>query len=578
MHSNPLFFTPPGIPRSLMPPCTVAAPSLPRRNDLPPPPLELPQNVSPLPERNEEIANKIGGYWESRSAKDLFAPSSPDSDMFIALNVRVELLESVINSQSEVSEIVNRANENNMTYGEAISILQKCFYLRCAYVLALDSMGNGSGVTWKKCCKQAIKKMRQEGLQKVSSWRSISRWNRIFRTNEIFPHPNVKIELKREYSPLFLELYPEAKDKIREWGSNNLQGLTAEKLANYVRTELVVEIHQQHVSESNAQNPPLTAMTIEEFKRSVKIREFCVATAWKYMKFLLFKWDERRKTYYSDKHESEENVRAREEFTKKYMEYEKKSHVWIQLTKEQKEKLENDAKDPLLPNISYQVDEDTFEFHIDSHPSFYDMEPQLSVRMPENVRPVIIAGQDESVIKQNIYPNRTWYNHLGACHLLPKTDGQSKMISAYTGRKFGLGLHITDEQFEAINDKRTNDNSEWKNYVSEDSAMEVYGSIQKKKLTSKHVLIQNFDFGVNQDGFWSYHHMALQNEDAFDILSVVYPYSDFVILMDQSSGHTKKRENGLDVSKMSKNWGGNKDHVMRSTTVREVGEFADGNT
>ena len=75
--------------------------------------------------------------------------------------------------------------------------------------------------------------------------------------------------------------------------------------------------------------------------------------------------------------------------------------------------------------------------------------------------------------------------------------------------------------------------------------MEVYGLIQKKKLTSKHVLIQYFDLGVNQDDFWSYHHMALQNEDVFDILSVVYPDSDFEILMDQSSGHTTKRENGL---------------------------------
>ena len=127
------------------------------------------------------------------------------------------------------------------------------------------------------------------------------------------------------------------------------------------------------------------------------------------------------------------------------MEYEKKSHVWIQVTKEQKEQLENNKKDPLLPYISYQVDEDTFEFHIDSHPPFYDMEPQLSVRMHENAISVVIAGQDEPVIKQNIYPNRTWYNHLGACHLFPKTDGQSKMISAYTGPKFGRRLHLTDE-------------------------------------------------------------------------------------------------------------------------------------
>ena len=72
-------------------------------------------------------------------------------------------------------------------------------------------------------------------------------------------------------------------------GGNILQGLKAEKLTNYVRTELIVEIHQQYVNECNAQSPPLAAMTIEEFKKSVKIREFCITTAWKYIFFLLFK-------------------------------------------------------------------------------------------------------------------------------------------------------------------------------------------------------------------------------------------------------------------------------------------------
>lgn len=55
------------------------------------------------------------------------------------------------------------------------------------------------------------------------------------------------------------------------------------------------------------------------------------------------------------------------------------------------------------------------------------------------------------------------------------------------------------------------------------------------KLTSSHALIRYFDLGLHNEGLWNYDHMALQNEDAFDILSQVFPDYDFCFIMEQST-------------------------------------------
>ena len=158
----------------------------------------------------------------------------------------------------------------------------------------------------------------------------------------------------------------------------------------------------------------------------------------------------------------------------------------------------------------------------------------------------------------------------GATTLLPKSDGLTKMLSGYVIRDTGLGIELTDEQFDAINKRTTDTDSMWNEYISNDSALEIYGETKKTKLTSKHALVQYFDVGMHNEGYWNYHRMALQNEDAFDVLSVVFPNCDFVLLMDQSSGHGKRRQGGLDANNMNM-FGRGKKEKMRETMVPENG-------
>ena len=149
------------------------------------------------------------------------------------------------------------------------------------------------------------------------------------------------------------------------------------------------------------------------------------------------------------------------------------------------------------------------------------------------------------------------------------------MFSAFCARCFGLGLTVSDEELEEINQRRNSER--FSHYISRDAAMEIYGSTKKKLLTDedKLTLVQSMMVGINADGYWNSNYMSLQIEDAVDVLSIVYPQCDIVFLMDQSSGHGKAAKDAIVVRELNKTWGGVSDAVekMRDSIVREVGEY-----
>ena len=142
------------------------------------------------------------------------------------------------------------------------------------------------------------------------------------------------------------------------------------------------------------------------------------------------------------------------------------------------------------------------------------------------------------------------------------------MISGFQSREFGLGLRdlLTKEILDQINSNRRG-----QKYISEIDAMLVKNKIEKGDLTDDPAL-RFFDAGVNKDGYWTNSHLKIQLEDLYDCLSVIFPNFDFLIMLDQSSGHCKVREDGLVVSKLNVNYGG-KASNMRDTTIHELGEF-----
>ena len=60
----------------------------------------------------------------------------------------------------------------------------------------------------------------------------------------------------------------------------------------------------------------------------------------------------------------------------------------------------------------------------------------------------------------------------------------------------------------------------------------------------------------------------MQLEDCADVLQHLYPQFDYLFLFDHSSGHDKQREDGLNVKKMTKSFGGNQ-RKMRDTVIKQ---------
>ena len=106
-----------------------------------------------------------------------------------------------------------------------------------------------------------------------------------------------------------------------------------------------------------------------------------------------------------------------------------------------------------------------------------------------------------------------------------------------------------------------------KNYVDEESAIAVHGTIEKKDLESTPWSVE-FAFGANYDGYWTYDHLACQIEDLTDVVQVMFPWVQLHVLVDHSSGHDKTRPDGLNPNNMNKEFGG-KHKAMHSTLIKE---------
>ena len=137
------------------------------------------------------------------------------------------------------------------------------------------------------------------------------------------------------------------------------------------------------------------------------IEKLHLVTAQRWMKKLGFKYEPVRKSYYVDNHESEENVRYRNEFIERYFQYELITHRWYSICDEERRLMVERGE--ISESLGYEYEKDGRkyrEFHIDDHCRFQaacDHLPYggyLSIRKPKDKKKAMILGQDEVIIKQ----------------------------------------------------------------------------------------------------------------------------------------------------------------------------------
>ena len=231
-----------------------------------------------------------------------------------------------------------------------------------------------------------------------------------------------------------------------------------------------------------------------------------------------------------------------------------------------------DKKDvDLAEAYTYTVgDIEMFEFHVDSSKELIDFVPQemqkfggnLSVRKPQNEKPLIRIGQDEAIFHQFQLGRKTWILANGQKRIDPKNDGDGIMVSAFNSRVFGFGMLIDDIDWPKVNQNRSG-----KRYADEEAATEVLGNASKCDLSrDNNPFVKTFGVGVNFDGYWNHHQMSVQFEDVHDIVSIMYPNADVEYYFDHSSCHDKLRENGLNAKDMNREYGGAQ-RCMRDSTI-----------
>jgi hypothetical protein len=166
-------------------------------------------------------------------------------------------------------------------------------------------------------------------------------------------------------------------------------------------------------------------------------------------------------------------------------------------------------------------------------------------------RPLMIFGQDESFFHQFMMKAKNWVGPKGERALHPKNDGIAVMTSAFIIHDTGFGLETNADLLRRINLSRRG-----QKHADEHAANDIHNAVVDKKDLKESPFVKFFELGSNNEGCWGCNHMVLQLEDCVDCLKVACPEFDFVFSFDHSSGHSKKRQGGLDAVNMNSGFGG----------------------
>ena len=496
--------------------------------------------------------------------------------------------------------LVNKADEYEPAKISVPRMMARATLLRITYQIALATMEKGS--YWSACCQAAMSEFhRLHGMETrivAANWRTIQVWNIQFRNNECFPHPNPYVHRGRAPCPFLFEAFLEALHYFQSWASKNLERMSCELAATFIRNELIPKVYGMELA-NHATEDPEDLPTLEEFMSQLKLKTVAVSTAARFLAYAGLKFSDTKKSYYTDRHEDPDNVEHRKKFIKDYFKIEQLAHRWIQIPIEDAVKLENgegcDSSEKLMKNVlAFEfVDQVTNkamrEYHIDCFLEVFAkyvkqennaFGANLSHRFPPNRRPVIVIGQDEAVFKQWSFSKKSWHDHKGSGTLLPKDEGHSLMLSAFVSRAWSFCVDnetniLTRDMIHRINCLRRDSVLGRDKYLSKESAIKVIGSDEKglRQITDASPFCTLFDVGSNGDGYWTYDHMAVQFEDLVDCLVNIFPDFDFAFLFDHSSGHARKQKDGLNEKNMNSEWGGVAPH-MHKTVVPLVGRFA----
>ena len=104
--------------------------------------------------------------------------------------------------------------------------------------------------------------------------------------------------------------------------------MSCENARKHINQNLIPEMYKTYLQET-----PNNHLSIEEFLEYFGLCKKGIShtTTWKWLNEFGFVCKERQKSYFSDKHENEENVSYRKKFVHEYFETELNMYRWVHL-------------------------------------------------------------------------------------------------------------------------------------------------------------------------------------------------------------------------------------------------------
>ena len=177
----------------------------------------------------------------------------------------------------------------------------------------------------------------------------------------------------------------------------------------------------------------------------------------------------------------------------------------------------------------------------------------LSVRKKQELKPLMMLGQDECIFNQFVFTKWVWILLDGSKQLTLKEEGQGTMLSFFCYRYLLYSFVVTDHILNKVNKSCENSN-----YSDEAAAIMIYHNSKKPKLTLSPFLYK-VDYGNNHNGYWPYDYMIIQLKDCIDILKYTHPDFDCLFLLDHSNEHDYMQPNCI--------WHARKQPIMRSSKL-----------
>ena len=242
-------------------------------------------------------------------------------------------------------------------------------------------------------------------------------WQHEFRERNCFVSLTRTIDGKSE-DPRMFQIFPDAKKELISFARDDKLRLTHADVHLEFVTNILPRLYKRYVEESkNGDLPYYTLDEILHMGGYTSAETMCPKTIFNWMRKLGFSYKEHVKSYYTDRHESPENILARCEYIKWYFGIEINCFRWVQLTEKQAMELyirfldeEDDARKIYLLDTAYEYkkrDINMLEFHVDTMEEFKEYindenkkyGGNLSVRKSPTEKPILLIGHDEGMYK-----------------------------------------------------------------------------------------------------------------------------------------------------------------------------------